>query len=104
MTTTYTYDADSQLTSESRPLATINYSYDADGNRIGGNNVIGPDNQLLSDGTWNYTYDADGNLIEKVGVSTGPTMAYLDLHLRQPQPDDLGRRGAGEHDAGERHL
>ena len=72
MTTTYTYDADNELTSETSPLATINYSYDADGNRISGNNVIGPDNQLLSDGTWNYTYDADGNLIQKVGVASGP--------------------------------
>ena len=34
--------------------------------------MIGPGNQLLSDGTWNYTYDADGNLIEKVGVAPGP--------------------------------
>ena len=72
MTTTYTYDADNQLTSEVSPLATINYTYDANGNRTGGNNVIGPNNQLLSDGTWNYTYDADGNLIQKVGVASGP--------------------------------
>ena len=72
MTTSYTYDADNELTSETSPLDKINYTYDADGNRIGGNNVIGPDNQLLSDGTWNYTYDADGNLIQKVGVASGP--------------------------------
>ena len=70
--TTYTYDADSQLSSETSPLATINYQYDADGNRIDGNIVIGPGDQLLSDGTWDYTYDADGNLVEKVGIATGP--------------------------------
>jgi len=66
--TTYTYDADGQLTSDS----TAGYSYDAAGNRNGAGIVIGPGNQLLSDGDWTYTYDADGNLIEKVGVSTGP--------------------------------
>ncbi len=71
-TTTYTYDADSELIRESSSLATINYSYDADGNRIGGGNMIGPANQLLTDGTWNYCYDADGNLIQKVGVASGP--------------------------------
>jgi RHS repeat-associated protein len=34
--------------------------------------VIGPGNQLVSDGIWNYTYDADGNMIQEVGVSSGP--------------------------------
>jgi RHS repeat-associated protein len=68
MTTTYAYDADS----ETSRLARIDYTYDPNGNRIGGNNVVGPDNQLLSDGTWDYTYDADGNLIEKVGLAHGP--------------------------------
>jgi RHS repeat-associated protein len=72
LTTTYTYDADSELTSETSSLATIDYMYDPNGNRIGGNNVIGPDNQLLSDTDWDYSYDADGNLIQKVGVASGP--------------------------------
>ncbi|MGA7496562.1 MAG: RHS repeat-associated core domain-containing protein [Isosphaeraceae bacterium] len=72
VTTTYTYDADNELLSESSSLATIDYSYDANGNRTGGGNVVGPDNQLLSDGTWNYTYDADGNLVQEVGIATGP--------------------------------
>ena len=72
VTTTYTYDADNEVLSETSSLTTISYSYDADGNQIGTGIVIGPGNQLLSDGTWNYTYDADGNLIEKVGVPAGP--------------------------------
>jgi RHS repeat-associated protein len=72
MTTTYAYDGDSQLIGEVSPLATINYSYDAAGPRTGGNNVVGPDNRLRSDGTWNYTYDAAGNLIQKVGIASGP--------------------------------
>ena len=37
--------------------------------------MIGPGNQLLSDGTWNYTYDADGNLIQKVESPPAPSMA-----------------------------
>ena len=71
VTTTYTYDADDEILSETSSLTKANYSYDADGNQVGPGIVIGPGNQLLSDGTWNYTYDADGNLIEKVGVSGG---------------------------------
>ncbi len=72
VTTTYGYDADNQLTSEMSPVESIGYSYDAAGNRNGAGDVIGPGNQLLSDGVWNYTYDAAGNLIQKVGVSPGP--------------------------------
>jgi RHS repeat-associated protein len=71
-TTIYTYDADGELISETSSLTKSNYSYDADGNQIGANIVIGPGNQLLSDGTWDYTYDADGNLIQKVGIVSGP--------------------------------
>src|SRR5262249_47249291 len=74
--TSYTYDAANQLISEASPLATINYSYDANGNRIGGNNVVGPDNRLLTDGTWNYTYDAAGNLVRKVGTTSGPEKGF----------------------------
>ena len=77
VTTTYTYDADSEVTSQTSSLAKISYTYDADGNRIGGNNVIGPDNQLLSDGDWDYTYDANGNLVQKVGVTGGPDTALI---------------------------
>ena len=72
VTTTFTYDADDEVLGETSSLTKTNYSYDADGNQSGPGIVIGPGNQLLSDGTWNYTYDADGNLIEKVGVSSGP--------------------------------
>ena len=72
VTTTYGYDADNQLTSESSPLEKIGFTYDAAGNRTGAGVVIGPGNQLLSDGVWNYTYDAAGNLIQQVGVSPGP--------------------------------
>ena len=72
VTTTYTYDADSEVTSQTSSLAKSSYTYDADGNRIGGDNVVGPDNQLLSDGIWDYSYDADGNLVKEVAVTGGP--------------------------------
>jgi hypothetical protein len=47
------------------------YTYGANGNRTNPGYVIGPDNQILSDGTWNYSYDADGNEIGKVNIATG---------------------------------
>src|SRR5262249_29146667 len=59
VTTNFTYDATSQLTSDgSQALA-----YDPNGNRTNPGDIIGPDNQLLSDGTWNYSYDGEGNLV-----------------------------------------
>jgi RHS repeat-associated protein len=48
-----------------------NYSYDANGNPNQTGNSIGPNNELLSDGTWNYSYDLNGNLIGKTGVAGG---------------------------------
>ncbi len=47
------------------------YLYDANGNRIGGAYVIGPNNQVLSDGTYNYDYDAEGNLIKRTDIVSG---------------------------------
>ncbi len=38
--------------------------------------MIGPDNQLLSDGTYNYTYDADGNEATKTNIATGDKWVY----------------------------
>jgi hypothetical protein len=37
---------------------------DANGNRTGDGYVVGPDNQLTSDGTYRYQYDAEGNLTD----------------------------------------
>jgi RHS repeat-associated protein len=62
-TVAYTYDATGQLTAAdySGDQPDERYSYDANGNRTGAGYVVGPDNQLLCDGTYRYTYDADGN-------------------------------------------
>jgi hypothetical protein len=38
--------------------------------------VVGPGNELLSDGTYNYQYDADGNCIERTNIATGAVTDY----------------------------
>ena len=52
------------------------YSYDANGNRTMPGYVVGPDNRILSDGTWNYGYDAKNNRIGKTNILTGETWSY----------------------------
>ena len=72
VTTNYGYDAQDELTS----AGAAKYALDADGNRTGAGYVVGPDNELLSDGTWNYGYDAAGNTVSKVNIATGETWTY----------------------------
>ena len=38
--------------------------------------VTGPDNRLLSDGTWNYGFDNEGNVVPKSSIATGDTWAF----------------------------
>ena len=65
--TTYTYDADGNLTSSTDPGGTTTYSYNA-ANQLAG--VTAPDGT-----TWTYTYDALGH---PIGVTTGgQTTDYL---------------------------
>ena len=65
----YTYDASGELvgatTGYPTSQANESYSYDANGNPANSGDVIGPNNELLSDGTYTYTYDADGNRTAK---------------------------------------
>ena len=76
----YTSDSTGQLlsTTPTSPLrpgegegegpSAESYIYDPNGNRTtanGGTYVTGPDNELLSDGTYSYQYDADGNRIAR---------------------------------------
>ena len=70
-TVTYSYDPTGQLTGadysdESTPDES--YTYDANGNRVTTNGYVyttGPDNRLLSDGTYWYDYDAEGNRVAR---------------------------------------
>jgi RHS repeat-associated protein len=75
---TYAYDATGQLIAAGGQ----DYHYDANGNPDSSGDSLGPDNELLSDGTWNYTYDGAGNLIQKVssGGSTTWTYGYNDAN------------------------
>ncbi len=72
VTTTYGYDAASQLTS----VNGTSYTYDANGNRTTSGFSTGTGNELLSDGTWNYKYDAAGNTILKTNISSGEYWTY----------------------------
>ena len=64
---TYDYDATGQLTGSDYTgdwQDDEDYVYDENGNRVTANGatyVTGPNNQLLSDGTYRYEYDAEGN-------------------------------------------
>jgi RHS repeat-associated protein len=77
-TATYSYDAMGQLTAASctgaQPSET--YSWDANGNPSGSGYVIGPDNELLSDGTYNYAYNADGDCTSRTDIATGAVTDY----------------------------
>jgi RHS repeat-associated protein len=81
--TDYAYDSDGQLTGESSLLVSNTFSYDANGNRVGGGYVVGPGNRLLSDGTWSYSYDAEGNLVGKTHLLTGDRWTYRYDHRNQ---------------------
>jgi RHS repeat-associated protein len=81
--TDYAYDSDGQLTGESSLLVSNTFSYDANGNRVGGGYVVGPGNRLLADGTWSYSYDAEGNLVGKTHLMTGDRWTYRYDHRNQ---------------------
>jgi hypothetical protein len=52
--------------------------------------LIGPNNQLLSDGTYDYTYDAEGNRTSRTNIATGEVTAYAwDYRNRLTQVTSL---------------
>ena len=59
---------------------TRNFQYDSNGNRIEGANDVGPNNQLLSDGTFNYQYDDEGNRVLRTNTATGAVSEYVWDH------------------------
>ncbi len=87
-TVTYTSDATGQLKNASGSTPpNESYTYTANGNRITTNNgtvtyVLGPDNEVLFDGTYNYQYDADGNQIARwVGGGSLPQPGDSDITI-----------------------
>ena len=114
LTYDYTYNTAGQLASETDNGTTIDYqydgagqliaagsstyNYDANGNRNGSGDVIGPDNELLSDGTWDYTYDAQGNMTGKTD-SAGETWTYGYDNANQ-MTSAVDTNGAGDLDLG----
>ena len=68
----YTYDGQGEITGAYGKT----YGYDANGNRTMSGYVIGPDNQVLSDGTSNYTYDQEGNEATKTNIASGDQWTY----------------------------
>ena len=77
----YSYDLAGQLISaEHTGQSDEAYVYDANGNRTGSGYVVGPNNQIASDGAFTYAYDAEGNLIEKTEVASGVTTTFTYDH------------------------
>jgi YD repeat-containing protein len=69
---TYAYNSVSELTGQ----GTTTYGYDSSGNRTGSGQVIGTDNQFLSDSTWTYSYDGEGTLTKKTMGLSSTTWTY----------------------------
>ncbi len=95
-TVDYGYDLTGQLLtaaySSGQPNET--YQYDANGNRTGGSYTVGPNNQILADGTFNYDYDQEGNLISRSNISSGATTTYSYDH-RNRLVSTVDRNGVG---------
>jgi RHS repeat-associated protein len=68
---TFTYDRNSQLKTASHPTprAAELYDYDANGNRTGGAQQVGVNNQTLADDKYTYQYDAEGNRTRRTNKS-----------------------------------
>jgi len=69
-TVDYTSDSTGQLLTATGGPPNESYTYDANGNRTNTGYSTGPNNQLLSDGTFNYTYDAEGNRTSRTRISS----------------------------------
>jgi YD repeat-containing protein len=71
-TTTYSYDADSQLTQD----GAATFGYDATGNRTNSGYSTGAGNRITTDGVWTYTHDAAGNVTKRSKGALSDTWAY----------------------------
>ncbi len=79
-TTDYSYDDHDQLIGADRVDDDVRgdetYAYDNNGNRVssslhGNNYETGPNNRLLSDGTFDYEYDNEGNMVHRTEIESG---------------------------------
>jgi RHS repeat-associated protein len=89
-TTSYSYDAASQLTND----GVNSYGYDAAGNRNNSGQTISTGNHLTADANWNYTYDDEGNLTRKVSVG-GPTVTWTYAWDNKNRLTDVHEAGGG---------
>jgi RHS repeat-associated protein len=94
-TVDYNYDDTNQLTGADYAYqGDETYAYDANGNRTISGYVTGPNNQLLSDGTYDYDYDNEGNRILRTNIVTGETTEYEWDHrnrlIKITDKDDIG--------------
>lgn len=94
--TEYDYDELGQLISaDHSSLDDELFSYDANGNRDGDEDVIGPNNQLLADATFDYQYDDEGNLVERRNRTTNESNQYsYDHRNRLVRVDEFDGAGA----------
>ncbi|MCL4207177.1 MAG: RHS repeat-associated core domain-containing protein [Pirellulaceae bacterium] len=84
----YTNDDTGQLTAAEYTAGTglptappdEQYVYDENGNRVNNGYTVGPNNQLLSDGTHTYTYDEEGNRTSRTHIATGEVTEYTWEH------------------------
>ena len=92
-TVTYTSDSTGQLPARratSRPCRNLLLRRQRQP-RTNAGYATGPNNELLSDGTYTYSYDTEGNRISRTRTSRDQPADDTDpLHLGQPQPADLG--------------
>jgi RHS repeat-associated protein len=74
-TTSYSYDALGELTSASGAV-NESYAWDANGNPESSGYTIGPENEILSDGTYTYTYNLDGDMLSRTQISSGSSSDF----------------------------
>ena len=92
----YSYDDTNQLTEADYTTGTDeSYVYDDNGNRVtagGSSYETGPNNQLISDGTYRYEYDANGNLIYRyVDADASESLNAGDTDITEYEWDNRNR-------------
>jgi RHS repeat-associated protein len=77
----YVFDDVGQLTSVDHTTQPDEaWTWDATGNRTNSGQVIGANNQLLSDSQYSYTWDADGNLATRTSLTDGSISRFVYDH------------------------